>query len=223
MKTNVLFTLGVGLITAGLGFIAGSKWTEKKIRHGLEDLYQQEYNLLKKKLEEDYENAKKSEEKKASDETEKREFEEIERENYVYESLDDDFDEDLEETEVDEESKVSNPAAKRPHKTTEEIERYTEIMNQNEYYKNGDPNYPYIIPLEQYYEDKDYEDKHMTWDSENSMLIDDDDPHKVIEDIDELVSYEALDILDSAGESVVVVRNERLQTDFVIEKFCPRN
>ena len=52
---NVLLTTGISLITAGIGFIVGSKWTEKEIKQRTEDFYQKEYDLLKKRFEEDKE------------------------------------------------------------------------------------------------------------------------------------------------------------------------
>lgn len=222
MSKNVLFTVGVGLITAALGFVVGSKWTERHLKRGLEDLYQQEYDLLREKLEEDYQNAKKTEENKPSEE----EFKADDKENYVNNEPDidengyfDSFDDEIDEDDVD----SDDPTRKRPHKTAKQKERYEEIMKENEYYKNGNPEYPYIISYDEYYDNKDYIERHLTWDSDNNMLIDDDDPHHVIDDIDELISYEAIDLIEDGGESIVYIRNDQLKTDFVLERYCPRN
>ena len=44
---GILMAIGGMMITAGIGFIVGSKWTEKKLNVKLEDLYSEEYDLLK--------------------------------------------------------------------------------------------------------------------------------------------------------------------------------
>lgn len=51
-----LLTFGLALIAGGVGFIVGSKWTEKNLKTKLEDQYQEEFELLKKTYEENNEN-----------------------------------------------------------------------------------------------------------------------------------------------------------------------
>ena len=225
MKNNWLITLGIGLISAGIGFIVGSKWTEKEIKEREEDFYQKEYNLLKESWE------KRKEEEIREDE--RRKCQEMAAEAKKMQDgtrLSDDKSVNGSrkcdargrvEWEVDENESKNRPnpveRAEMEYNPDDESERFDLPGQPN---AKRDPRFPYLITYDEYYE-SEMEEHHMTWDTENQMLIDDEDPKRE-PDIDAEVTFEALEVLNEGRESIIFVRNERLGCEFVIERLDPR-
>lgn len=232
MKTNWLFTLGVSLITAGIGFIVGSKWTEKEIKEREEDFYQKEYDLLKETW------IKRKEEEIRADERQKCQEMAAEAKKMQDGSrLSDDksvsgsrkFEENIDENEGFEDEIQDNPPRRpvRPSPKERAEMNFDEDIDQSERVDlpgnpnaKRDPRFPYLITYDEYY-DSDMPEHHMTWDMDNEMLIDDEDVDRE-PDIDEEVSFEALEVLNEGRESIIFVRNERLGCEFVIERMDPR-
>ena len=229
MKNNWLITLGIGLISAGIGFIVGSKWTEKEIKERNEDFYQREYDLLKESWE------KRKEEEIREDE--RRKCQEMAAEAKKMQDgtrLSDDKnvngcmnsedcvaknDRKCDEIEVEKPKNRPNPVerGKMEYNPDDESERFDLPGQPN---AKRDPRFPYLINYEEYYE-SEMEEHHMTWDVDNQMLIDDEDPERE-PDIDAEVTFEALEVLNEGRENIIFVRNERLGCEFVIERLDPR-
>lgn len=235
MKNNWLITLGIGLISAGIGFIVGSKWTEKEIKERNEDYYQREYDLLKESWE------KRKEEEIREDE--RRKCQEMAAEAKKMQDgskLSDDksvngstkntrkcdergrveweTDEFGWHDKTDEPKSRPNPVerAKNDYNPNDLAERFDLPGQPN---AKRDPRFPYLISYEEYYE-SELEEYHMVWDVENQMLIGED--LKREPDIDSEVSFEALEVLNEGRENIIFVRNERLGCEFVIERLDPR-
>jgi hypothetical protein len=215
MKNNWLITLGIGLISAGIGFIVGSKWTEKEIKERNEDFYQREYDLLKESWE------KHKEEEIREDE--RRKCQEMAAEAKKMQTgcrMSDGRNSDGSRNSEDCVAKHRpNPVerAEMEYNPDDESERFDLPGQPN---AKRDPRFPYLITYDEYYE-SDYDEHHMTWDAENEMLIDDEDPERE-PDIDAEVTFEALEVLNEGRESIIFVRNERLGCEFVIERMDPR-
>jgi hypothetical protein len=60
------------------------------------------------------------------------------------------------------------------------------------------------------------------YDPNTEHLWNEEDPEEEL-DVDNLVSYEALEILREGYSDIVYVRNDRLDTDFVIQRLDPRD
>lgn len=232
MKNNWLITLGIGLISAGIGFIVGSKWTEKEIKERNEDFYQREYDLLKESWE------KRKEEEIREDE--RRKCQEMAAECAKMQSgcrnsedcvvknerkcdergrVEWEVDEFGWHDKTDEPKNRPNPVerGKMEYNPDDESERFDLPGQPN---AKRDPRFPYLITYDEYYE-SEMPEHHMTWDTENQMLIDDEDAERE-PDIDSEVSFEALEVLNEGRESIIFVRNERLGCEFVIERMDPR-
>ena len=225
MKNNWLITLGVGLISAGIGFIVGSKWTEKEIKERNEDFYQREYDLLKESWEKRKEEEIRADERKKWQEMteEARKMQEGVAKNTK--KCDEkgrvewEVDEFGWHDKTDEPKNRQNPVerGKMEYNPDDLAERFDLPGQPN---AKRDPRFPYLITYDEYYE-SEMEEHHMTWDSNNQILIDDEDPERE-PDIDAEVSFEALEVLDEGRENIIFVRNERLGCEFVIERMDPR-
>lgn len=227
MKTNWLITLGVGLISAGIGFIVGSKWTEKEIKERNEDFYQKEYNLLKETWE------KRKEEEIRADERQKcqemaaeaekmhegmRKSDERGRVEWEFEENDECVDENPDKMAT--QKRRMTPKERAEMDFEEEIDQSERVDLPGNPNAKRDPRFPYLITYDEYYA-SEMEEHHMTWDMDNEMLIDDEDPERV-PDIDSEVSFEALEVLNEGRENIIFVRNEKLGCEFVIERLDPR-
>lgn len=219
MKNNWLITLGIGLISAGIGFIVGSKWTEKEIKERNEDFYQREYDLLKESWE------KRKEEEIREDE--RRKCQEMAAECAKMQSGCRNSEDCVaknerkrDENEVEKPKNRPNPVerAEMEYNPDDESERFDLPGQPN---AKRDPRFPYLINYDEYYE-SEMEEHHMTWDMDNEMLIDDEDPERE-PDIDAEVTFEALEVLNEGRENIIFVRNERLGCEFVIERMDPRS
>ena len=233
MKNNWLITLGIGLISAGIGFIVGSKWTEKEIKERNEDFYQRKYDLLKESWE------KRKEEEIRADERQKCQEMAAEAKKMQDGSrLSDDKsvngsrkcdDRGRVEWEVDESCNPDDEI--KPKNRPNPVERGKMEYNPDDLVERfdlpgqpnakRDPRFPYLISYDEYY-DSEMEEHHMTWDVDNQMLIDDEDPERE-PDIDAEVTFEALEVLNEGRENIIFVRNERLGCEFVIERMDPRD
>lgn len=218
MKNNWLITLGIGLISAGIGFIVGSKWTEKEIKERNEDFYQREYDLLKESWE------KRKEEEIREDE--RRKCQEMAAECAKMQSGCRNSEDCVaknerkcDEFEVEKPKNRPNPVerGKMEYNPDDECERF-DIPGQPN--AKRDPRFPYLITYDEYYS-SEMPEHHMTWDMDNEMLIDDEDPERE-PDIDAEVTFEALEVLNEGRENIIFVRNERLGCEFVIERMDPR-
>ena len=214
MKNNWLITLGIGLISAGIGFIVGSKWTEKEIKERNEDFYQREYDLLKESWE------KRKEEEIREDE--RRKCQEMAAEAKKMQdgsSCVAKNERKRDEIEGEKPKNRPNPVerSKMEYNPDDESERFDLPGQPN---AKRDPRFPYLINYDEYYE-SEMEEHHMTWDVDNQMLIDDEDPERE-PDIDAEVTFEALEVLNEGRENIIFVRNERLGCEFVIERMDPR-
>lgn len=231
MKNNWLITLGVGLISAGIGFIVGSKWTEKEIKERNEDFYQKEYNLLKESWEKHKEEEIREDERRKCQEMAaecakmqsgmssdgSRKCDERGRVEWEVEE-NEDFEDEIQD------NPPRRPVRPSPKERSEMefdkndlAERVDLPGNPN---ANRDPRFPYLITYDEYYA-SEMPEHHMTWDMDNEMLIDDEDPERE-PDIDSEVSFEALEVLNEGRENMIFVRNERLGCEFVIERMDPR-
>lgn len=222
MKNNWLITLGIGLISAGIGFIVGSKWTEKEIKERNEDFYQREYDLLKESWE------KRKEEEIREDE--RRKCQEMAAEAKKMQDGSRKCDEKGRvEWEVDEFGNTDDEI--KPKNRPNPVERGEMEYNPDDLVERfdlpgqpnakRDPRFPYLITYDEYYE-SEMPEHHMTWDMDNQMLIDDEDPERE-PDIDAEVTFEALEVLNEGRENIIFVRNERLGCEFVIERLDPRS
>lgn len=234
---NILLTTGISLITAGIGFIIGSKWTEKEIKQRTEDFYQKEYDLLKKRFEEDKEQEIRDDQKRKdaemAEECHKMQ-EGIRRhvhESDSYEGIRADQDdlEDEEELEefggkTEEDDIWENSEVERPRnlcQTQEELDDYDRILYEDRMRREQGSDV-YLISYDDYYESKDREEISLLYNPSTEYLWDEDDAEEEL-DPDTLVSYEALEILREGYSDIVYVRNERLNTDFIIQRYDPRD
>lgn len=234
---NILLTTGISLITAGIGFIVGSKWTEKEIKQRTEDFYQKEYDLLKKRFEEDKEQEIRDDQKRKDTEM----VEEVKKmqdgirkhvhESDSYDGIRADQDElededELEEfggkTEEDgiwEDSEIERP--RNLCQTQEELDDYDRILYEDRMRREQGSDV-YMISYDTYWESRDREEVDLMYDPNTEHLWNEEDPEEEL-DVDNLVSYEALEVLREGYSDIVYVRNDRLNTDFVIQKLDPRD
>lgn len=234
---NVLLTTGISLITAGIGFIIGSKWTEKEIKQRTEDFYQKEYDLLKKRFEEDKEQEIRDDQKRKDAEMveECHKMQEgIRRhihESDSYEGIRADQDdlEDEEELEefggkTEEDDIWENSEVERPRnlcQTQEELDDYDRILYEDRMRREQGSDV-YLISYDDYWESRDRAEVDLMYDPNTEHLWNEEDPEEEL-DVDNLVSYEALEILREGYSDIVYVRNNRLETDFVIQRLDPRD
>lgn len=197
MSKKIFITAAIGLIGTAVGFVIGSKWTEKNLKDELEEVYTKEFEMIKKDLEEKYENKANADKEMAEEASKMQEGIKKARENGANKERMNRYHPDL--AEIDE--------------FEEEIDKENDISEDKG---------PYMISYEEFYENKEYDEKSMTWDPELNILTEDGNEAEPIEDIDELVSYEALDILESSKTNEIYVRNDVLKTDFVISRYDPR-
>lgn len=242
---NILLTTGISLITAGIGFIIGSKWTEKEIKQRTEDFYQKEYDLLKKRFEEDKEQEIRDDQKRKDAEMaeechkmqegirkhvhESDSYEGIRRhihESDIPEQDDLEDEEELEEfggkTEEDdiwEESEEERP--RNLCQTQEELDDYDRILYEDRMRREQGSDV-YMISYDTYWESRDRAEVDLMYDPNTEHLWNEEDPDEEL-DVDNLVSYEALEILREGYSDIVYVRNDRLETDFVIQRLDPRD
>lgn len=234
---NILLTTGISLITAGIGFIVGSKWTEKEIKQRTEDFYQKEYDLLKKRFEEDKEQEIRDDQKRKDAEMveECHKMQEGIR-RHVHESdsyegiraeqdeLDDE--EELEEFggKTEEDDIWENSEVERPRnlcQTQEELDDYDRILYEDRMRREQGSDV-YMISYDTYWESRDREEVDLMYDPNTEHLWNEEDPEEEL-DVDNLVSFEALEILREGYSDIVYVRNDRLETDFVIQRLDPRD
>ncbi len=235
---NVLLTTGISLITAGIGFIIGSKWTEKEIKQRTEDFYQKEYDLLKKRFEEDKEQEIRDDQKRKDaeivEEVKKmqdgiragRHEDERGRVDWsVEENSDWEDEEELEEfggkTEEDDIWEDSNERPRNLCQTQEELDDYDRILYEDRMRREQGSDV-YLISYDDYWESRDREEVDLMYDPNTEHLWNEEDPDEEL-DVDNLVSYEALEILREGYSDIVYVRNDRLETDFVIQRLDPRD
>lgn len=234
---NVLLTTGISLITAGIGFIVGSKWTEKEIKQRTEDFYQKEYDLLKKRFEEDKEQEIRDDQKRKDAEMAEechRMQEGIRRhvhESDSYEGIRADQDdlEDEEELEefggkTEEDDIWENSEVERARnlcQTQEELDDYDRILYEDRMRREQGSDV-YMISYDDYWESRDRAEVDLMYDPNTEHLWNEEDPEEEL-DVDNLVSYEALEILREGYSDIVYVRNDRLETDFVIQRLDPRD
>lgn len=234
---NVLLTTGISLITAGIGFIVGSKWTEKEIKQRTEDFYQKEYDLLKKRFEEDKEQEIRDDQKRKDAEMveECHKMQEGIR-RHVHESdsyegirADQDDLEDEEEFEefggkTEEDDIWEDSEVERPRnlcQSQEELDDYDRILYEDRMRREQGSDV-YLISYDTYWESHDREEVDLMYDPNTEHLWNEEDPDEEL-DVDNLVSYEALEILREGYSDIVYVRNDRLETDFVIQRLDPRD
>lgn len=246
---NVLLTAGISLITAGIGFIVGSKWTEKEIKQRTEDFYQKEYDLLKKRFEEDKEQEIRDDQKRKDAEIveevkkmqdgirrhahESDSYEGIragrhESDNVVNDIPEQDWDdeEELEEFggKTEEDDIWESSEGERPRnlcQTQEELDDYDRILYEDRLRREQGSDV-YLISYDVYWESRDREEVDLMYDPNTEHLWNEEDPDEEL-DADSLVSYEALEILREGYSDIVYVRNDRLDTDFVIQRLDPRD
>lgn len=236
---NVLLTTGISLITAGIGFIVGSKWTEKEIKQRTEDFYQKEYDLLKKHFEED-------KEQEIRDDQKRKDTEMVEEVKKMQEGIragrhEDDrgrvdwsfeensYLEDEEELEefggkTEEDDIWENSEVERPRnlcQTQEELDDYDRILYEDRMRREQGSDV-YLISYDAYWESRDRAEVDLMYDPNTEHLWNEEDPEEEL-DVDNLVSYEALEILREGYSNIVYVRNDRLNTDFVIQRLDPRD
>lgn len=236
---NVLLTTGISLITAGIGFIVGSKWTEKEINQRTEDFYQKEYDLLKKHFEED-------KEQEIRDDQKRKDTEMVEEVKKMQEGIragrhEDDrgrvdwsfeensYLEDEEELEefggkTEEDDIWENSEVERPRnlcQTQEELDDYDRILYEDRMRREQGSDV-YMISYDTYWESRDREEVDLMYDPNTEHLWNEEDPDEEL-DVDNLVSYEALEVLREGYSDIVYVRNDRLNTDFVIQRLDPRD
>jgi hypothetical protein len=232
--------LGVSLISAGIGFIVGSKWTEKEITKRTEDFYQKEYDLLKKTFEERKEAEIREDERKKcaemSSEASKMQegirkyAEERRTRRDMTEEIDeaDDWDDEDELEEfggkTEEDDIWENSEGERPRnlcQTQEELDDYDRILYEDRMRREQGSDV-YLISYDTYWESRDREEVDLMYDPNTEHLWNEEDPEEEL-DVDNLVSYEALEILREGYSDIVYVRNDRLNTDFVIQRLDPRD
>lgn len=234
---NILLTTGISLITAGIGFIVGSKWTEKEIKQRTEDFYQKEYDLLKKRFEEDKEQEIRDDQKRKDAEMaeECHKMQEGIRkhvhENDSYEVIRDEQDELEDEDELEEfggkteENNIwEDSDGERPKnlcQTQEELDDYDRILYEDRMRREQGSDV-YLISYDDYWESRDRAEVDLMYDPNTEHLWNEEDPEEEL-DVDNLVSYEALEILREGYSDIVYVRNDRLNTDFVIQRLDPRD
>lgn len=229
---NVLLTTGISLITAGIGFIVGSKWTEKEIKQRTEDFYQKEYDLLKKRFEEDKEQEIRDDQKRKDAEMveECHKMQEgIRRHIHEYDIPEQDELEDEEELEefggkTEEDDIWEDSENERPRnlcQTQEELDDYDRILYEDRMRREQGSDV-YLISYDTYWESRDREEVDLIYDPNTEHLWNEEDPEEEL-DVDNLVSYEALEILREGYSDIVYVRNDRLETDFVIQRLDPRD
>lgn len=236
---NILLTTGISLITAGIGFIIGSKWTEKEIKQRTEDFYQKEYDLLKKRFEEDKEQEIRDDQKRKdaemAEEVKKmqdgiragRHEDDRGRVDWaVEENSDLEDEEELEEFggKTEENDIWENSEVERPRnlcQTQEELDDYDRILYEDRMRREQGSDV-YLISYDDYWESRDREEVDLMYDPNTEHLWNEEDPEEEL-DVDNLVSYEALEILREGYSDIVYVRNDRLDTDFVIQRLDPRD
>lgn len=236
---NILLTTGISLITAGIGFIIGSKWTEKEIKQRTEDFYQKEYDLLKKRFEEDKEQEIRDDQKRKDaemvEEVKKmqdgiragRHEDDRGRVDWSVEENSDLVDEEeLEEFggKTEEDDIWENSENERPRnfcQTQEELDDYDRILYEDRMRREQGSDV-YMISYDTYWESRDREEVDLMYDPNTEHLWNEEDPEEEL-DVDSLVSYEALEILREGYSDIVYVRNDRLETDFVIQRLDPRD
>lgn len=227
-----LFTLGISLITAGIGFIVGSKWTEKEIKQRTEDFYAKEYELLKKSYEERKEGEIRADQQKKDTEMVAEVEKMREGIRRCRHEVDWDDEEELEEfggkteDEFDEESEereLKGPGDRPSNlcRSLEEQNRYDALLYRDrKAHENG--HYCWIISYDEYWDAKDREEHSLTYDVNTEHLWDDDDPERELEP-DALVSMEALEILAEGYSDKICVQNIIPYVDYVITRFDPRD
>ena len=210
MSKNIIVTLAVGAICTAVGFVIGSKWTEKNIREDLDELYTKEFEMIKKDYEKKHGiNSEESKETESNAEAEMAEEAKKMQEGVKK----------ARENRASKNEDASEVVDKKPNRYHPDIETcYEKEEDVSDIYEDKGP---YMISYEEFFTNKDYSEKSMTWDVDHAILTYDDNPSEVIEDIDELVSYEALDILESSKTNEIYVRNDSLKTDFVISRYVP--
>lgn len=229
---NILLTTGISLITAGIGFIIGSKWTEKEIKQRTKDFYQKEYDLLKKRFEEDKEQEIRDDQKRKDAEIVeevKKMQDGIRKHIHEYDTPDQDELEDEEELEefggkTEEDDIWENSEVERPRnlcQTQEELDDYDRILYEDRMRREQGSDV-YLISYDDYWESRDREEVDLMYDPNTEHLWNEEDPDEEL-DVDNLVSYEALEILHEGYSDIVYVRNDRLNTDFVIQRLDPRD
>lgn len=236
---NVLLTTGISLITAGIGFIVGSKWTEKEIKQRTEDFYQKEYDLLKKRFEEDKEQEIRDDQKRKDAEMAEechkmqegiragRHEDDRGRVDWSFEENSDlEDEEELEEFggKTEEDDIWEDSEGERPRnlcQTQEELDDYDRILYEDRMRREQGSDV-YMISYDTYWESRDREEVDLMYDPNTEYLWNEEDPDEEL-DVDNLVSYEALEILREGYSDIVYVRNDRLNTDFVIQRLDPRD
>lgn len=229
---NILLTTGISLITAGIGFIVGSKWTEKEIKKRTEDFYQKEYDLLKKRFEDDKEQEIRDDQKRKDAEIVeevKKMQDGIRRHIHEYDTPEQNDLEDEEELEefggkTEEDDIWENSEVERPRnlcQTQEELDDYDRILYEDRMRREQGSDV-YMISYDTYWESRDREEVDLMYDPNTEHLWNEADPDEEL-DVDNLVSYEALEVLREGYSDIVYVRNDRLDTDFVIQRLDPRD
>lgn len=215
---NVLMAIGGMMITAGIGFIAGSKWTEKKLSCKLEDLYSKEYDLLKKNLENKFE-AKENELKEKYGEVEEPSVDDSDGKDDI---SDNEKDEIIENEPYDDPDEVfSNPVRRMKRSDSgKSRNNYTDLVENDEFEEPEDGSgrtEPYIIDYDTYFQEQDYIDKPLTYDWQNHILIDDENGN-VIEEPDLVVGWNNLEEFEEMDDCLIYIRDDSLKIDYVVEK-----
>lgn len=240
---NALLTAGISLITAGIGFIVGSKWTEKEITKRTEDFYQKEYDLLKKTFEE-------RKEQEIRDDQKRKDAEMVEECHKMQEGIrrhiheEDSYDGIRKGRHEDERGRVDWSVEENSDwEDEEELEEfggkteeddiwekvedsdmqdeYERILHENDKRREAGCDV-YLISYDDYWASRDREEVDLMYDPNTEHLWNDEDPEEEL-DVDSLVSFEALEILREGYSDIVYVRNDRLNTDFVIQRLDPRD
>ena len=124
-----------------------------------------------------------------------------------------------EENDIWENSEVERP--RNLCQTQEELDDYDRILYEDRMRREQGSDV-YLISYEDYWESRDREEVDLMYDPNTEHLWNEEDPEEEL-DVDNLVSYEALEILREGYSDIVYVRNDRLETDFVIQRLDPRD
>lgn len=223
---GILMAIGGMMITAGIGFIAGSKWTEKRLSCKLEDLYSEEYNLLKRNLEKKFESKETELTKRyeAKEQELKEKYCEVE-EGSVDDSGSSDGDSDESDTEKPKDNR-RKPQSVNPIREIKKSDGSKKANNYADLVENDDfdppedscgRTEPYIIDYDTYFQDDGYTEKPLTYDWQNHILIDDENGN-VLEDVDLIVGWNNLEEFEESDDCLVYIRDDSLKVDYIVEK-----
>lgn len=130
------------------------------------------------------------------------------------------IDEDLQKARIEDKKKVNNMAEDLGYKPKIDYTKYSNKVKK-EFAEAESPSeedakdIPYMIFEDNYTDELDYEKEELIYFAGNGVLCDIDE---TCFNLDETIGVDAVNLFDMIPEETIYIRNERLQTDFMVER-----